>query len=250
MKHFFTLLRHEIRSLIISPSTYLASFFFLIVMGFIYQFVLESYNQDPQELLPSSNFLSAFFIPVFFLVPLLTMRSIAEERRLGLMDSLLSTPITSFELIASKFFAAYLFYSFLYLLTLAYPFITYYFFPDERIIDTASLLGGYLFICLSGMLFISMGILASSVTKSQLVAGIFSFSLLFGLIVGGSYISDLAAIYLDDLTRLRLLSDYIVVYDHVDDFSRGLLDTRPFFFYLSGTMLALSGSVLAIDHKR
>lgn len=234
----------------ISPSTYLASFFFLFVMGFIYQFVLESYNQDPQELLPTSTFLNAFFIPVFFLVPLLTMRSIAEERRLGVMDSLLSTPISSFELIASKFFAAYLFYSFLYLLTLAYPFLTYYFFPDERIIDSASLIGGYAFICLSGTLFISMGILASSVTKSQLVAGIFSFSMLFGLIVGGRYLSDLAGTYLDPASTLSLLSDYIVVYDHVDNFSRGILDTRPFFFYLSGTMLALSGSVLAIDHRK
>ena len=250
MKHFVTLLKHELRSLLLSPATYLASFFFLIVMGFIYQFVLESYNKGPQELLPSNIFLNAFFIPVFFLVPLLTMRSISEERRLGLMDSLLTTPINSIELVFSKFFAAYLFYTILYLLTLAYPAITYYYFPDDRIIDQASLTGGYTFICVSGLLFISMGIFASSLTRSQLVAGILSFSLLFGLIVGGKYLNDLAKTHLDDFSTLRAIAQYIQVYDHVEDFSRGVLDTRPFFLYGSGAMLMLSLAVLAVDHKR
>jgi ABC-2 type transport system permease protein len=184
MGHFITLLKHELRRIILSPTTYLASFFFLLVMGLVYQLILEGYNRAPQEVLPSNMFLSMFFIPVVFLVPLLTMRSIAEERRQGLMDSLLTTPINSIELVAGKFAAAYFFYIGLYLLTLAYPAITYYYFPDERILDKASLIGGYSFICTSGLLFVSIGILASSMTRSQLVAGIFSFAMLFGLIVG------------------------------------------------------------------
>ncbi|MBC9866304.1 MAG: ABC transporter permease [Opitutae bacterium] len=249
MKHFFTLLKNELRSLLLSPATYLASFFFLIVMGFLYQFVLESYNRHPQELLPSNIFLNAFFIPVFFLVPLLTMRSIAEERRLGLMDSLLATPINSIELVGSKFFAAYLFYIVLYLLTLAYPAITYYYFPDQRIVDWASLTGGYTFICLSGWLFISIGIFASAMARSQLVAGIFCFSLLFGLIAGGKYLNDLAIVHLDDFSTLRAFIQYVQIYHHVEDFTRGVLDTRPFFFYGSGSLLMLSLAVLAVDHK-
>ncbi|MCZ6675024.1 MAG: ABC transporter permease [Verrucomicrobia bacterium] len=249
MKHFFTLLKHELRGILLSPSTYLASFFFLIVMGFIYQVVLEGYNKNPQEMLPSNIFLNAFFIPVFFLVPLLTMRSIAEERRMGLMDSLLTTPITSIELVASKFAAAYLLYSSLYLLTLAYPVITYHFFPDDRILDQASLIGGYSFICLSGLLFVSFGIFASSLTRSQLVAGIFCFSMLFGLILGGNSLNDFATVHLDKFSMLRLFVENIHVYEHVEDFSRGVLDTRPFVFYISGALLMLSMAVLAVDHK-
>lgn len=250
MKHFFTLLKHELRSILISPATYLAAFFFLIIMGLIYQFVLEGYNEDPQEMLPSNIFLNAFFIPAVFLVPLLTMRSIAEERRQGLMDSLLTTPITSIELVASKFFAAYLFYMGLYLLTLAYPAITYYFFPDDRILDRASLIGGYTFISISGLLFVGIGIFASSVTKSQLIAGIFSFSLLFGLIFGGNSLSGIATGYIDQFATLESLLEYVQIYEHVGDFSRGVLDTRPIVFYLSGTLLTLSLAVLAVDHKR
>ena len=88
MRHFIILLRHELRGVLLSPSTYLASFFFLLVMGFLYQWVLEDYNRAPHEMLPSNLFLNMFFFPALFIVPLFTMRSIAEERRLGLMDSL------------------------------------------------------------------------------------------------------------------------------------------------------------------
>ncbi|MCB1124401.1 MAG: hypothetical protein KJT03_22810, partial [Verrucomicrobiae bacterium] len=77
MRHFFILLRHELRRILLSPTTYLAAFFFLLVMGLIYQLILEDYNRAPQDMLPSNMFLSMFFIPVVFLVPLLTMRSIA-----------------------------------------------------------------------------------------------------------------------------------------------------------------------------
>ena len=250
MKHFLILLRHELRAILLSPSTYLASFFFLLVMGFLYQWVLEDYNRAPHEMLPSNLFLNMFFFPALFIVPLFTMRSIAEERRLGLMDSLLTTPINSIELVASKFAAAYFFYTSLYLLTLAYPAITYYYFPDDRIVDQASLIGGYFFICISGLLFISVGILASSLTRCQLVAGIFTFTLLFGFIFGTNTLNTAAVERLHEYDTLRVVIEYLHMFDHVRDFSRGVVDTRPVIFYGSGTLLMLSLAVLAVDHKR
>lgn len=250
MKHFFTLLKHELRSILISPATYLAAFFFLIVMGVIYQLVLQDYNKSAQELLPNNIFFSTFIFPVLFLVPLLTMRSIAEERRLGLIESLLTTPINSIELVASKYVAAYTYYCFLCLLTLAYPAITYHFFPDERIFDKATLIGGFAIICVSGLLYISIGILASTLTRSQLVAGLFSFSMLFGLILGVQMIKEKADEYFESYSIVSMLLEYIQVLDHVQDFSRGVLDTRPIILYVSSSFLMLSIAVLAVDHKR
>ena len=250
MKHFFIILRHELRGIILSASTYLVAFFFLLVMGFIYQLVLMSYNRAPQEMLPTSMFLLFFFIPTLLLIPLLTMRSIAEERRLGIMDSLLTTPINSIELVAGKFFSAFLFYISLYLLTLAFPIITHYYFPDDRIIDPASLIGGYSFICLSGLLFIGIGILTSALTKSQLVAGIFSFTLLFGLIVGTNQLDGYVENQFSDFGALKTMYEYVHVIEHMSDFSRGIIDSRQLIFYASGTLLVLSLAVLAVDHKR
>lgn len=219
-------------------------------MGFLYQWVLEDYNRAPHEMLPSNLFLNMFFFPALFIVPLFTMRSIAEERRLGLMDSLLTTPINSIELVAGKFAAAYLFYTGLYLLTLAFPIITYYYFPDERILDQASLVGGYLFICISGLLFVSVGILASSLTRSQLVAGIFTFTLLFGFIFGTNTLHNTVVERLSEFDTLRVFIEYLHMFEHVRDFTRGVVDSRPVVFYGSSTLLMLSFAVLAVDHKR
>ena len=82
MKHFFTLLSHEIRMLLVSPSTYIAAVLFLAVMGFVFTGILDTYSQAPQETSPASDFFRLFFLPVFILVPLMTMKSLAEERRL------------------------------------------------------------------------------------------------------------------------------------------------------------------------
>jgi ABC-2 type transport system permease protein len=83
-----------------------------------------------------------------------------------------------------------------------------------------------------------------------LIAGIFSFTLLFGLVFGANSLNGLATGYLDQLTTLEALLEYVQIYEHVGDFSRGVLDTRPIIFYLSGTLLTLSIAVLAVDHKR
>ena len=80
MGHFFTLVRHEVRLLFIAPSTYVASVLFILLMGFIYWATLRSMTLIPQDTSSISKYFSLFWLPIFFTVPLLTMRSIAEER--------------------------------------------------------------------------------------------------------------------------------------------------------------------------
>ena len=92
MRHFFTLLSHEIRVLLFSPSTYIAAVLFLLVMGFIFTGILDAYSKTPQETPPAVVFFQLFWLPVFFMVPLLTMKCFAEERRLGTIETLLTTP--------------------------------------------------------------------------------------------------------------------------------------------------------------
>jgi ABC-2 type transport system permease protein len=110
MKHFFTILSHEIRMLLVNPSTYIAGVLFLGLMGFVFTGILENYSKAPQEIPPAAVFFSLFFIPVFFMVPLLTMKCLAEERRLGTIETLLTTPVTTTEVVLGKYAAAYLLY--------------------------------------------------------------------------------------------------------------------------------------------
>jgi ABC-2 type transport system permease protein len=253
MNNFLTLLRHEIKVLRISPSTYIAAVLALLIMGFLYMATLFTLIAEAQEMMPPTLFLSTFWVPALLIVPMLTMRSLAEERRLGTLESLMTTPVNAGEVVLSKFLAAYGFYMTVWLVGLAYPWITTMVLQQpglsERLLDPGALLGGYLFIALSGSLFVAVGIFASSLTRSQLVAGMLSFSIIFLMIVG------IAALRLVQTQGLEwdgmpvAVMDYLQIFQHFDDFSRGIIDTRPLAYYLSGTALVLGLSVLVIEAK-
>ena len=107
MKHFPTLLSHELRMLLVSPATYVAATLFLGFMGLIFAKILEIYSGSAQESSPAIVYFQLFWLPVCVMVPLLTMKCLAEERRLGTIETLLTTPVTTTEVVLAKFGAAY-----------------------------------------------------------------------------------------------------------------------------------------------
>lgn len=247
------LLKHELRMLLISPSTYVAAFLFFCLMGFLYWAILRSIVNAPADELPTVQFFSLFWIPVFFVVPLLTMRSIAGERNVGTLDTLMTTPTSRISVVFSKFAGAYFFYMLLWGITLAFPLITQKLYPnaalDGGLLDAASLSGSFLFLAVSGLLFIAIGIFASSLTRSQLVAGMLSFTTLFLVIVGGQQLSNVTAQTADLAGWIEDIVGYLQIFQHLDDFSRGIIDTRPFFYYTSTAALLLGLSTLIIEAK-
>lgn len=253
MRHFYILLKHELRMLFISPSTYVAAVLFLCLMGFLYWAILRGMVNTPTETLPTVQFFSVFWIPVFFVVPLLTMRSIAGERNIGTLDTLMTTPTSRVAVILSKFSGAYIFYMLLWVLTLAFPLLTQKLFPHAAesgaLLDFAPLAGSFLFLATSGILFISIGIFASSVTRSQLVAGMLSFTTLFVVIIGGQQMSNISDAGGDFSSWMVATVNYLQIFEHLDDFSRGIIDTRPFFYYASTGFLLLGLSTLVIEAK-
>lgn len=249
MKHFFTLLSHEIRMLLVSPSTYIAAMLFLLFMGFIFTGILENYSKAPQETSPANVFFQFFWFPVLFMVPLLTMKCLAEERRLGTIETLLTTPVTTTEVVLGKYGAAYLLYLSLWAATGGFFYILYKFVGDAHFIDSGPLAGGYLFVAVSGLFFIALGVLASSFTRNQAVAGILAVVLLVALIGGTNYLATSAWLDRDVLHPLKDAVDYARVLSHRDDFTRGVIDTRQLLFYLSGTVLALIFSILGVEGK-
>lgn len=249
MKHFFTLLSHELRMLLVSPSTYIAATAFLFFMGFIFTGILETYTKAPQDASPATVFFSTFFLPVFFMVPLLTMKCLAEERRLGTIETLLTTPVTTTEVVLAKYSAAYALYLSLWGATGGFFFILKKFSSDPRLLDTGPLLGGYLFIAVSGLLFIAIGVFASSFSRNQAVAGILAFVMLAALIIGVRWLSEATFLTRDGFAPAKAAVDYMQVFAHYDDFTRGVIDARHVLFYLSGTAIALIFSILSVEAK-
>lgn len=249
MRHFFTILSHELRALLFNPSTYIAAVLFLGLMGFIFTGILDAYSKAPQETPPAVVFFQLFWIPVFFMVPLLTMKSLAEERRLGTLETLLTTPVSTAEVVLGKFAAAYLLYLVLWGSTYGFHSVLQHYAGDARFLDPGPLIGGYLFIAVSGLLFVAIGIFASAMTRSQSVAGIFCFTMLFALIIGGRYLADMGALNQSLIHPVKTTVDSLQIFQHLEDFTHGVIDTRQVFFYLTGAVLALIFSILGVEAK-
>lgn len=243
MRHFITLLRHELRMLIIAPSTYIAAILFLILMGFIYWAIIRNMALSPQELTATNQFYSLFWLPVFFTVPMLTMRSIAPEKNQSTLETLFSTPAPKSAIVLSKFFAAYILYASLWLATLYFPYISVKVLPttisNYNLLDGASLAGSITFIGLSGLLFISIGIFTSSLTRSQLIAGMLCFTFLFILCAGAQQLEYATFNYLEPGDFAYETIQYINVFQHYHDFSLGIIDSRPFIFYVTTSLVLL-----------
>lgn len=249
MKHFLTLLSHEIRMLLVSPATYIAATLFLGFMGLIFAKILEEYSGTAQETSPANVYFQFFWLPTCVMVPLLTMKCLAEERRLGTIETLLTTPVTTTEVVLAKFGAAYLLYCALWGATAGFFYVLNQFSGDAHFLDSGPLIGGFLFIAVSGLFFVAVGVFASSLTSNQSVAGILGCVMLATLILGGNALSDSAWLEQGLLRPAKAVIDYAHVFGHRDDFTRGVIDTRHLLFYLSGTVLALIFSILSVEAK-
>ena len=251
MKRFLTLLRYQIWQMTISPSTYIAAVLFLGFMGLIYLFALVDASRTASENTPMANFLSVFWIPVLFMVPLLTMRTLADERRAGTLEALMTTPVTAWQIVVAKFLACYLFYMLLWVVTIVYPIISRFYLPqlasDTRFFDIVQIASGYLFIATSGAMYIAIGIFASSLTRTTLVAGMLSFCILFLTIIGAGLLTKFPLP--ESFAWLSLPAEYVQTFKQFDDFISSLWDTRPFFFYFSTTLMLLAITSLITESR-
>lgn len=253
MRRLLTLFHYEVRNLYASPATYVAAVLTLLVMAVWYSVVLFDFSVQGQEVAPAKLFFGFFFVPALVFVPLLTMRSVAEERRLGTLQTLLATPVTASHVVVAKFLASYGFYLLVWALALAYPAMTAYYFDQPevtvRVLERGPLIGGFTFIALSGALFVAVGIFSSALTRSQLVAGMLCFSIIFILIVGVPVIQNTGYVPDVDLVLPDALLAYFQVPQHFQDFVRGVIDTRPVVYYLSSAVMVLGLAVFVVESK-
>jgi ABC-2 type transport system permease protein len=249
MRHLFTILGHEIRMLLVSTSTYLAGVLFLAVMGLIFTGLLEVYSQAPQETSPASDFFRLFFLPVFILVPLMTMKSLSEERRLGTLETLLTTPVSTAEVVMGKFGAVYFLYLLFWGSTGGLFYILHRFAANPRLLDPGTLVGGYLYVVVSGLLYVAIGVFASALSRNQAVAAVLTGVMLIMLIWGVPLALDVSLLQLPAFRPVHAALEYAQVSVHLDDFSRGIIDTRHLFFYFTGTVLMLILTILGVEAK-
>lgn len=233
--------RRELRAYFFSPLAYIVLFFFMAVNGIIFIYLIGELS-DPRSPggPPFSYFFRATWLMLLLIAPVLTMRLVSEELRSGSIEVLMTAPVTEGQVIVGKFLAALTFYAFLWFPTLAYGLMI----SAYQKVDWGPIFAGYVGVLLIGSLFLAIGIFASATTKSQLLAAMMTAALLFLLFLFGVF----EQMVNNDTMKQAL--GYIGIWNHIDEFASGIVDTRRLVFYLSGTLFFLFLASRALEDKK
>lgn len=176
-----------------------------------------------------------------FLIPAITMRMFAEEKRGGTMELLLTKPLSDWQIIFGKYLSGWILVCFALLPTLIYYFSVYALGDPVGNVDTAGVIGSYVGLVLLGAVFTSVGIFASAVSNNQIVSFIIAVFLCFILYSG---FNSLASI--DVWGRSSTILEQLGILYHYNAMSKGLLDTRDIIYFMSviAIMLLLTRIIL------
>jgi ABC-2 type transport system permease protein len=252
MRNTLAIAHKELRSYFASPIGYIVLGFFALLYGWFYVTMLnyfvsqsmqasqfggpETMNVNQVMLRP---LLQNVTILLLFLMPMVTMRSYAEEKRSGTIELLLTSPLTDMEIILGKFLGALSLWAMALGVSLIHIALLFaYGRPEWKPIATA-----YLGLLLLGGCFISVGLLISSLTNNQIVAGMATFGV-FLLLWVVNWIGSFSGPTVDGITR------YLSIIDHFDDFAKGIIDTSHLIYYLSFISFGLFLTAKSVDSER
>jgi ABC-2 type transport system permease protein len=253
MRNAMAIAQKELRAYFASPIAYIVIGFFALLFGWFYVGILDwfvrqgmqmgQFGMGPQNMNVNQQMIRPLLLNMtvvfLFLLPLITMRTYAEEKRSGTIELLLTSPVSDLEIILGKFFGALGLYCAMLLVTLCYMGILFvYGNPEWR-----PLVAGYLGLLLMGGAFLSIGLLISSTTSNQIVAGVVTFVVFLLLWIIG-WFADSAG------TTFGPITSYLSITEHFDDFSKGIIDTKHVVYYLSLITFGLFLTAKSVDTER
>jgi ABC-2 type transport system permease protein len=223
-----TLLKKEIGSFLSSLIGYVAVGVFLLINGlFLWIFPLEYNLLDYGYANLDGLFMLAPFV-FLFLIPAITMRSFADERKIGTIEMLLTKPLSDLQIILAKFLAGVVLVIFALLPTLIYFYTMYQLGMPKGNIDTGGMWGSYIGLLFLGAAFTSIGVFCSSLTDNSIVAFVLSVFISGFMYLGFEFIYTLSL-----FGKFDLFIKALGINDHFVSMSRGVIDTRDLIYYLS-----------------
>ena len=251
LRNIGAITRKELRGYFASPVAWVMMALFAVIFGIFYvvhvnAFQMQSMNAQygpPPNLNQSliRGILANASVIVLFILPMVTMRTYSEEKRMGTIELLLTSPLTDFEILIGKFLGALVLYAALIGVTLFHVGTLFYLGNPEL----KPVISGYLGLLLQGAAFISVGLFFSSTTKNQMAAAAATFvTLLIFWIV--SWTADM-----DSIPQfLRPILSFLSITEHFDDFGKGVIDTTHIVFYLSFIAFGLYLTLKSMDTQR
>jgi ABC-2 type transport system permease protein len=253
MKNIGFIAKKELKAYFASPIAYVVIAIFLLLTGFFFYSLVWWFNAQSMQMAQNPyyaqqiNINQMVFTPLFhnisiillLMLPLLTMRLFAEEKKIGTEELLFTSPVSVNEIILGKYAASLVVLAVMLLLTGVLALFTFATGNPEA----TPLLCGYLGLFLMGAAFISLGIFYSSLTENQIVAAILTFGtlLLFWILSWAS--SSAGGIW-------KGVLNYMSFFEHFDDMTRGILDTADIVYYLSFSFFGLFLTHAVIQSRR
>lgn len=232
MKHIF---KKEFKTYFVSPIAYIVISVFLVVMGWLF---FSTFFLNRQANL--TQFFSLLPVTFAFIIPAVTMRLFSEEINVGSYEILLTMPVFFKDIIIGKFLAAVAFVGIMLAPTIMYAFSIS--FLGE--LDWGPVIGGYLGALLLGATFSAIGLLASSLTRNQVIAFIIGMVICFTLTV----LVDFMLFFLPN--SFVGIFQYLSASFHFRNIAKGMLDSRDILYFLSVSFVALYGTNLIMQEKK
>jgi len=230
-----TIFAKELKSFFNSAVAYVVIVVFLSIVGWFFTNNLFLFNIASMRLF----FEQLTPLSFLFVIPAITMRLLAEEKKSGTIELLSTKPLNDAEIVLGKFFAAWA----LIALALVPSLIYYITIASLGSIDNGPVIGGYIGLILMAGVYISVGVLASSITDNQIVAFILGFLFVFFF-----FILDKVLFYIPGF--LTGIVEYLGVDHHFSNIARGVIDSRDIIYFLTllGFMLYLS--VVSLERRK
>lgn len=254
MSPVHTIVAKELRCYFVSPIVYVVGAVFLGIVGLLsYWAVVEASNQALRMMQMTNTFAQInvndlVFRKVFYhlnlvsmlVLPLLTMRLFAEERKLRTFELLLTSPVGINEIVTAKFLSVLIIYCILLTLTALIPMVlsAYVSFHWDPVLT------GYLALFLQGAFLLAVGLVASALTENQIIAAFLSFGCILVLWLLGAFGSTLGD------TPLGQVFSYISFIEHYDRLVRGLVHGKDLVYYISGLVLMWFAAHQVVDAHR
>ena len=252
MRSLYAILKRELYVYFLSSIAYVVVTIFLLLSGYFFYSAFAYFSMISVQAMqmPGAggiNVTEMVLYPTFgnmsvimlLMMPLLTMRLFAEEKKAGTLELMLSYPVRETELLFGKFIACMLIFLIMLALTWLYPFLMWLYAEP----DIGPIVTGYLGLFLMGTAFIALGLMVSSITENQIVAAAISFGaiLMFWLIGWAEAFAG---------PSLGKVLSHISLLEHFENFSKGVIDTRDIIYYINFNILFLFMTMRSLESKR
>jgi gliding motility-associated transport system permease protein len=249
MQAYWTLVRRELGSHFFSWTGYIVIAAVLLLSALSFIHVLTEYNGKSMDLPLTSVFYSTLYL-WFILVlaaPVITMRSFAHEKATGTFETLMTTPVSDAQVVLAKFSGALLFYVIMCVPLLSWLFIARPLSNMPGLVNSGSVASTFLGMFLWGCMYMALGCLTSATTRNQIIAAVLSLALGISLLI----LSFLAVSMAGNGPEWRsILFSHLALGEFMQDFARGIVDTRPIVFYLTFTFFFLYLTLKVVESRR